>query len=60
MVDLHRLDGEGVNGFGSGSGSSGGGGGSRGGDCATWRGKAKGGLPLSGVTFQGENDEVRV
>ena len=42
LVDLHRLEE-------TGGGRSGG---------VVWEGKAKGGLPLSGVTFQGESEEV--
>ncbi|CAN0327985.1 unnamed protein product [Ascophyllum nodosum] len=42
LVDLHRLEE-------TGGGRSGG---------VVWEGKAKGGLPLSGVTFQGESEEI--
>lgn len=47
LVDLQRLSDAG----------GGGGGGDAGG--VVWTGRARGAMPLSGVTFQGESEEVR-
>lgn len=50
VVDLQRL--------GRGGGAAGGAAGGGDGGSVVWRGKAKGALPLSGVTFKGESEEV--
>ena len=52
VVDLQRLGGSGggvgVGGDGAGDGAG----------CVLWKGQAKGAMPLAGVTFQGESEEV--
>lgn len=52
LFDLQRLDGGIPSTISRSGGSSSGG-------FAMWKGNAKGGLPLSGVAFQGESEEVR-
>lgn len=58
LVDLQRMV---ENGSGGGGAGAGGGGRAAGeqGAGVIWKGSAKGALPLSGVTFQGESEEVR-
>lgn len=57
LVDLQRLEsGGGGGGFGGAVGGREGG--ERGG--VVWTGSAKGALPLTGVTFQGESEEVKL
>lgn len=55
LFDLHRLGGAIP---GTISRSDGGSSSSSSGGVAMWKGSAKGGLPLSGVAFQGESEEV--